>query len=75
LAASASKGRVEVLALSPEVPDDDSGTWVPATGGSFTLCFLGQPANNAAALISSAIDKTLFIDLSILRSKLLNAEW
>src|SRR5271165_5706983 len=61
LAASPPNGWVEVAAPSPAAAED-SGTWVPATGGSFTLCFLGQPASSAAPANSNAIDIILFIE-------------
>src|SRR5271156_3375713 len=56
------RGRVEVDAPSAA---EDSGTWVPATGGSFTLFFLGQPASSAAPANNNAIDITLFISFSV----------
>src|SRR5271170_4411412 len=68
LLASPSKGRVDVDGSSdPAV--EDSGTWVPATGGSLTLCFFGQPDSSAAPAISNAIDMTLFIYFSIQDSR------
>src|SRR5271167_1237754 len=61
LLASPPRGRVEVAAPSAA---EDSGTWVPATGGSFTVGFLGQPASRAAPANSNAIDIILFINVS-----------
>src|ERR1700720_3123297 len=64
--ASPPNGLVEVDALSPAV--EESGTWLPATGGSLTLCFLGQPVSSAAPAMSKAIDMIRFIYFSIQRS-------
>src|SRR5580692_3294141 len=60
LLASPPSGEVEVDA-SAEFAPLESGTWVPATGASFTLCFLGQPASWAAPAMSTAIDRMRFI--------------
>src|SRR5882724_8737082 len=65
--ASPPNGLVDVDAPSPAV-EAESGTWLPATGGSFTLCFLGQPVSSAAPAMSKAIDMIRFIYLSIRRS-------
>jgi CBS-domain-containing membrane protein len=46
---------------APSAEPEESGTWVPATGGSLTLCFLGQPASSVAAAMSKAIDTIRFI--------------
>src|ERR1700679_1946476 len=64
LLASPSRGEVEVDAPSAAFPLE-SGTWVPATGASFTLCFLGQPASSAAPAMSTAIDRMRFIYFSV----------
>src|SRR5271170_7032375 len=66
LAASPSSGRVDV---APSEAAEDSGTWLPATGGSLTFGFLGQPASSVAPASSNAIVITLFIEVSILRSE------
>jgi hypothetical protein len=58
-----SRGFDEADAPSPVL--DDPGTWVPALGGSITLCFLGQPASSAAPANNNAIDMIFFILLSI----------
>ena len=66
LSASPPNGLVEVEAPSPD--EAESGTWLPATGGSLTLCFLGQPESSAAPAMSKAIDMIRFIYFSIQRS-------
>src|ERR1700733_5919293 len=67
LSASPPNGLVEVEAPSPAVEAVES-TWLPATGGSLTLCFLGQPDSSAAPAMSKAIDMIRFIYFSIQRS-------
>src|ERR1700733_7883866 len=64
LLASPPSGEVEVDAPSAELLLE-SGTSVPATGASFTLCFLGQPASSAAPAMSTAIDRMRFIYFSV----------
>jgi hypothetical protein len=53
-----------VLAAVPEpdAPAPAPGTCVPATGGSTTVGFFGQPASSAAPASRKTIDSMRFID-------------
>src|ERR1700733_7233234 len=64
LAESPPRAVVDVDAPSAFAPEE-SGTWVPATGASLTLCFLGQPDSSAAPVRAKATISMRFIELSI----------
>src|SRR5271154_3726124 len=63
LPASPPSGLVEVDAPSAPLVPPAPGTWLPATGGSTVVAFLGQPARSAAATNKQAIDTIFFIDI------------
>src|SRR5579862_6623436 len=65
LLAESPPSAVVVVDAPSEFAPEESGTWVPATGASLTLCFLGQPDSSAAPAMSNATDKMRFIELSI----------
>jgi hypothetical protein len=64
-AAASPKALEEVEGFSLPLAEESPGTWVPATGGSLTLCFFGHPASNTVPASSNAMDIVLFIDVSV----------